>query len=185
MIQLQTERLCIRDYTSDDFNSYFALYSNKKVVYYYPDGYLKTIDEAKKQFDDVLNEIDKAGRQNYYLCVRGRKDDSYIGEIGYSTIENTPLGKLVGVGYFLLPAYWANGYATEAFQAVMRFAFEDDQVFRMKAGCLKENVGSEKVMIKCGMIKEADFKCSTLHDGQMKDSVAYRLLKSEWKSQHK
>ena len=185
MIQLQTERLYIRDYTLDDFNSYFSLYSNEKVVHYYPNGYLETVEEAKKQFGDLLSEAEKPDRQRYYFCIRSKENNAFIGETGYSVIENTPLGKLVGVGYFLLPEYWAKGYATEAFREVMRFAFEEDNVFRMKAGCLKENAGSEKVMQKCGMIKEADFKCSTWHGGKIKDSVSYRLLKSEYKARGK
>ena len=184
MIQLQTGRLCIRDYVFDDFESYFSLYSNKKVVYYYPDGYLRTAAEAKKQFDAILKEIDTAERQRYYFCIRGKDNGSFIGEIGYSIIESTPMGKLVGVGYFLLPEYWGLGYATEAFKEVIRFAFEENHVFRIKAGCLKENAGSEKVMMKCGMIKEADFKCSTWHDGQIKDSSSYRLLKAEWEARN-
>jgi ribosomal-protein-alanine N-acetyltransferase len=39
-------------------------------------------------------------------------------------------------------------------------------------------------MQKCGMIKEADFKSYTWHDGRMKDRVEYRLLKtSGWKKE--
>jgi len=48
------------------------------------------------------------------------------------------------------------------------------------AGCMNENVGSERVMIKCSMVKEAEFKSCTWHDGQIEDKVEYRLLKSEW-----
>ena len=180
MIYLQTNRLTIRDYTPEDLEDYFRLYSDRKVIFYYPQGFLKTIAEAKRQLDAAINEIGKADRQKYYLCIRDRENDSHIGEVGYSIIENTPLGKHVGVGYFLLPEYWSNGYSTEALKEVIRFAFENDNVFRIKGGCIKENAGSEKVMIKCGMIKEADFKSSTWHDGQIKDSVSYRLLKSEW-----
>ena len=183
MIYLQTNRLIIRDYILDDLNDYYALYSNIKVVYYFPEGYHETIYKAKKQLDVAMDEAKKANRQKYYFSIRSRENNSFIGEVGYSIIENTPIGKLVGIGYFLLPEYWQNGYATEALREVIRFAFENENVFRIKAGCVKENVSSEKVMIKCGMVKEGDFKSSTWHDGQIKDSVSYRLLKSEWKKQ--
>jgi len=181
MIYLQTSRIIIRDHVPEDIGDYFALFSNKQAMYYLPKSYLGTIDEAKKQLDMVINEITREGRERYFFCMKSKENDEYIGEIGYTVVGNTPLGKLVGVGYFLLPQFWSKGYASEALQEVIRFAFDENNVFRFEAGCMKENVGSEKVMIKCGMIKEADFKDCTWHDGKIKDRISYRLLKSEWK----
>ena len=62
----------------------------------------------------------------------------------------------------------------------MKYAFEESGVCRIVTGCLKENKGSERVMQKCGMIKEADLKKIQWHEGRMKDRVEYRLLKEEW-----
>ena len=63
---------------------------------------------------------------------------------------------------------------------MIEYAFENDNVYRISTGCLKENIGSEKVMKKCGMIKEAEFKEYQLHKNKLKDRVEYRLLKYEW-----
>ena len=60
------------------------------------------------------------------------------------------------------------------------FRIEDNYVFRISTGCIKDNLGSKKVMQKCGMIKEAELKMNEWHDGRMKDRVLYRLLKNEW-----
>ena len=51
------------------------------------------------------------------------------------------------------------------------------------AGCIKENIGSEKVMQKCGMIKEAEHVHCVWHEGRLKNRVEYRLLKTEWLAQ--
>jgi ribosomal-protein-alanine N-acetyltransferase len=72
-----------------------------------------------------------------------------------------------------------NGYATEALNEIIRFAFEKDGVFRIETGCYSENKASERVMQKCGLIKEAEYKQCVWHDGKMKDRVSYRLLKTE------
>lgn len=48
-----------------------------------------------------------------------------------------------------------------------------------------ENKGSERVMQKNGLIKEAehiDYEC---HDGKMKTRLEYRLLKHEWEQLQK
>ena len=181
MIYLQTNRLIIRDHKLEDLEGYFALFSHKETMYYVPGNYMATIEEAKKDLDDMLDENKKEDRTKYYFRIEDKQNKTHIGNIGYTVMETTPLGKLVGVGYFLYPEFWSKGYATEALKEVIRFAFEEGDVFRIEASCKKENAGSEKVMIKCGMIKEGDFKSCTWHDGKIKDRVSYRLLKSEWK----
>ena len=102
-----------------------------------------------------------------------------------SSVQTTPVGKIVGAGYAILPEHRGQGYATEAFHALIRFAFEENDVYRFVAGCRAENKASERMMQKCGMVKEAEFKCHTWHDGQMKDRVEYRLLKEEYQQKLK
>ena len=97
-------------------------------------------------------------------------------------METTPLGELVELGYFILPEYYGQGYMTEAVNEIIRFAFEENEVYRIKTSCLKENRASERVMQKCGLVKEAEYMSCTWHDGRMKDRVAYRLLRDEWVS---
>ena len=65
---------------------------------------------------------------------------------------------------------------TEAFRELLRFAFEENGVCRVTTGCDRENKGSENVMIKCGMIKEADMKKKVWMHGELRDRVEYRLL---------
>ena len=63
---------------------------------------------------------------------------------------------------------------------VLKFAFADNDVYRVTTGCLAENKGSERVMQKNGLIKEAEHIDYEWHDGKLKTRVEYRLLKPEW-----
>jgi len=76
-------------------------------------------------------------------------------------MKNTPVGKVVDAGYAVVPEFRGKGYTTEALRAVMRFAFEENGVYRISAGCRAENHVSERIMQNCGMIKEAEFKWHT------------------------
>lgn len=96
----------------------------------------------------------------------------------------TPVGKIVHAGYFTYPKFWNNGYVTEAFYKVLEFAFLEDNVYRVTTGCLAENAGSERVMQKCGLIKEAEHVDWEWHDGRMKTRLEYRLLRREWGQIH-
>jgi ribosomal-protein-alanine N-acetyltransferase len=179
MIQLTTPRLLIRDHREDDLGSYHELLSNPTVMFRHSET-SQTLEQSKERLRKSIEQINLPQRELYYFCIENRFTSEFVGEIGYGVTKFTPFGKLAGVGYFIHDKHWSRGYTTEALQEVIRFAFEEDNMYRFEAGCLKENVGSERVMQKCGFVKEADFKEYQWHDGQLKDRVVYRLLRSEW-----
>ena len=153
MIYLETERLILRDYREDDFNEYYRLKSDSKTMYYLQDIQLHTKEEAYDDFHKVLDDMSKVDRKFYFMHIELK--DTY-------------------------PEFWGKGYITEAFQRVLAYAFSDNNVYRVSTGCLADNIGSERVMQKCGLIKEAEHIDYEWHDGKMKTRLEYRLLKREW-----
>jgi len=149
-------------------------------MYYLQDIMTRSIEESRRNLETAVNEANNANRTKYFLAIEEKDTGSFIGTTGYTVTQTTPLGKLVGMGYFILPEYHSRGYMTEAVNEVIRFAFEDNDVYRINIGCLTENRASERVMQKCGFIKEAEYKSYTWHDEHMKNRVEYRLLKNEW-----
>ena len=185
MIRLKTKRLIIRDPLPTDINDYHRLLSDPKTMYYLQDIMTSTMEESHKNLETTIAEAQNPNRTKYFLAIEHGETGTFIGSIGYTVTRTTPLGKFVGVGYFVLPEHQGHGYVTEALHEVIRFAFEDDNVFRIETGCMAENKASERVMQKCGFIKEAETKQSSWHDGQMKDRLWYRLLKDEWRTTQK
>ena len=177
---MTTDRLILRDYNEADKDVYFKLKSDKDTMYYLQDIQLFTKEEAEEDFANVLADMEREDRKFYFFHIELKETHEQVGSIGYTVVDNTPLGKLVHVGYFTYPQFWNNGYVTEALQKVLAYAFTQNQVYRVTTGCLKENIGSEKVMIKCGLIKEAEHVDWEWHDGKMKTRLEYRLLKPEW-----
>lgn len=179
MINLQTHRLRIRDHISSDLGSHHKLLIDSKVMHYIQDIQTYSLEESKSNLQKAINEVNNPKRKFYFLRIENKKSE-HIGEIGYTVTDFTPVGKLVHLGYFSYPQFWGQGYMTEALKEVMRFAFMENDVFRITTGCLKDNIGSEKVMKKCNMIKEGEYKFKQYHDGEMKDRVSYRMLRDEW-----
>lgn len=184
MVILMTERLIIRDHVMSDLVSHHMLMSDETSMYYLQDIKTKTLRESEENLVLSIDEIDNPDRKFYFFRIEN-KMKQHVGEIGYTVFETTPLGKLIEVGYFLYSDFWGKGYAVEALNEVMRYAFVENGVYRITAGCCKSNIGSEKVMIKSGMAKEGDFKLIQWHDGKMKDRVSYRMLKDEWLKSYK
>ena len=181
-MRLETERLILRDYEESDRESYFKLKSDPRTMYYLQDIRLYTEVEAEEDFANVLQDMKSDDRKFYFLHMELKDSHEQVGSVGYTVTENTPVGKLVHAGYFIYPKFWNHGYVTEAFKKVLEFAFLENDVFRVTTGCLAENVGSEKVMKKCGMIKEAEHIDWEWHDGRMKTRVEYRMLRSEYQN---
>lgn len=179
-IHLYTGRLLLRDHIPADIETHHRLLSDRRAMYYLQDIQTNTLAESQANLTFSVKEIDHPDRAHVFLRIEERDTGLHIGEIGYTVSAFTPAGKLADLGYFTHTHCWNKGYTTEAVKALLRFAFTKDDVIRMSAGCLTENIGSERVMQKCGFIREAEFKQYTWHDGKLKDRVVYRLLREEW-----
>ena len=181
-IRLETERLILRDLTESDFEAYYKLKTDDQTMYYLQDIKLKSINAAKAEFMNVLDDMKCTNRKYYFLHMELKDSHEQVGSIGYTVTDETPAGKLVHMGYFTYPKFWGNGYTSEALKKVLEYAFTADNVYRVTTGCLAENIGSERVMQKNGMIREAEHVDYEWHDGKMKTRIEYRLLKKEWEN---
>ncbi|WP_243111251.1 GNAT family N-acetyltransferase [Acutalibacter sp. 1XD8-33] len=180
-IRLETERLVLRDYLPQDEEEYYQLKSHEGTMgRYMGDIMVHSREEARADFANVLADQKKPDRTFYFLRAELKEGGRQIGSVGYTVEGRTPVGKLVHGGYFYFPEFWGKGYGTEAFREVIRFAFLEDGVYRFSTGCLQENRGSERIMQKCGMVREAERVDWVWHGGQMKTRLEYRLLRREY-----
>ena len=182
MLYLETDRLILRDFQESDFESYYALKSDEKTMYDLQDIQLHSREEALEDFRQVLADRDRENRQFFFFHMETKDTHEQVGSIGYTVTADTPVGKIVNMGYFTYPKFWGQGYTSEALKAVLEYCFTVDKVYRVTTGCLQENRGSERVMQKCGLIKEAEHVDWEWHDGKMKTRLEYRLLRHEWKT---
>ncbi|MCL2840369.1 MAG: GNAT family N-acetyltransferase [Defluviitaleaceae bacterium] len=175
MVRIETDRLILRDYVESDLNEMHRLWSDKKTMYYLDDIWTTTIEESAEYLRNGINNTD-----GHYFCICEKPNDKFIGSVGYSIINMTPLGKVVHLGYMLLPEYHGCGYMTEATKKVIEFAFTEDNCIRINTGCHKENEGSRKVLDKVGFRKEGERIKAVYHDGIMKDRLEYAINKDEF-----
>jgi len=170
MTILKTERLIIRDYLESDLNDMHSLWSDKAVMYYLDDIWCETIEDTAKNLKTSMDNLD-----GHYFCICDAATGAYMGGIGYTITDTTPLGKIVHMGYMLLPRYHGRGYMPEAVKCVIDFAFVQDNCIRITTGCHKENEASRKVMEKVGFRQEGERIKAAYHDGVMKDRWEYAI----------
>lgn len=184
MVKLDTNRLIIRDHIDGDIASMHVLLSDEKAMYYLQDIKTNNLDESKQNLYEAIKEAQLENRTKYFFAIIEKETNEYVGEIGFTVIINSLEGKVVNLGYFILPRYWGRGIVTEAAEAVIEYAFCETNTIKIETGCIKENIGSERVMQKVGMVKEAELKKHVLLYSCLQDRVEYGLLKEEWKHCH-
>ncbi|MEK5175336.1 GNAT family N-acetyltransferase [Heyndrickxia sp. FSL W8-0496] len=83
--------------------------------------------------------------------VINKENNTIIGDIGFKGKPNSE--NTVEVGYGIIPSAQNKGYATEAVKEIINWAFTNDDVDKVVAECLHNNIPSIKVLEKLNMNK--------------------------------
>ncbi|WML55984.1 GNAT family protein [Neobacillus sp. PS2-9] len=133
-MELQTQRLKIVPCTDESISNY-----------------------ATKEFkigSHINNYLEKLKDDSSLICwgvwlVINKENNKIIGDIGFKgkpDSENT-----VEVGYGIVPEAQNKGFATEAVNEIIKWAFSSGNVKKIVAECLIDNVSSIKVLEKLNM----------------------------------
>jgi RimJ/RimL family protein N-acetyltransferase len=148
MIILETERLMLRRLLPDDLDSLYALYSDPEVTKFIPDA-PTSYEETRKELEWFMNGHPAYPELGLWATIYNA-NGQFIGRCGLLpwTIDQR---EEVEVAYALAKDYWGQGLATEAAQAIMRYAFEQLHLTRLICLVDQENQASINVATKIGM----------------------------------
>lgn len=167
-MQIQTDRLLIRDFTEADFDAVYA-YGSDPVVARYMVFPQSTPDSTREHLARCMAQARQQPRTSYDLGVALKATNQVIGGISLGVVDRER-----GEGafsYLFNRTAWGQGYATESLKAMVRFGFEQLALTRLADGCDVRNVASVHVMEKCG------FRCIGEQDGER----FYALTVEEWR----
>ncbi|MBA4275201.1 GNAT family N-acetyltransferase [Flavobacterium sp.] len=169
---LETERLYLRRVAKEDVNEIFALRSNEETMQYIPRPLVKTEEDAMAHITMMDEKIDNNEGINWAITLKN--DSKLIGLIGHYRIK--PEHFRAEIGYMLLPEFHGKGIIVEAIKETVKYGFEIMKLHSIEAVIDPENLASEKVLQKCGFVKEAHFKENEYYEGRFLDSVIYSIL---------
>ena len=169
---LETERLILRRVLPSDVKEMFELRSNPETMKYIPRPLVTNYDEALAHIKMMEDKIETNEGINWAITIKG--DDKMLGVIGHYRIK--PEHYRAEVGYMILPEYHGKGITTEAVQCVVDYGFNTMQLHFIEGVIDPENEASERVLQKCGFVKEAHFKENEFYDGKFIDAVVYSKL---------
>jgi RimJ/RimL family protein N-acetyltransferase len=86
------------------------------------------------------------------------------------------------IGWVLAPEHRGAGYATEAADALLRFAFDDAGAHRVVARMDPDNDASARVAARIGMRREALLVEDERVKGEWRDTLFFAILEREWRA---
>ena len=148
MLVLETERLLLRPFTTDnDAPFILTLLNEPSFLQYIGDKKVRTLEDARQY---LLNgPIATYERHSFgLLCVELKDSQTSIGMCGLLKREELPAPD---IGFAFLPDFWNKGYAFEATAEVMKDARERLKLDRILAVVNPDNYASMKVLERLGL----------------------------------
>jgi RimJ/RimL family protein N-acetyltransferase len=134
--------------------------------------YNSLVQHSKSELE---KEYDKLTPETTYFFIE-KKDGGKVG-----SIFHFPVGKLLEIGYSLIPSEREKGYCTEAVKIIVGYLFLAKDIVRIQAHIDPRNIASWKVIEKAGFKKEGTIRKSFFARGEWRDMLLYSILREEWK----
>lgn len=154
-IEIETERLVLRMWHSDDFVPFATMCADPKVMQFIGSGAVMTSGQVAVDIESYKNYWQIKGYGQFALIHKSTQ--KFIGFAGLGDHVLLPqYHSCAEIGWRLAQEFWGQGYAIEAAKAVLDFGIRHHQLFDIVSVCQTGNLSSERIMQKIGMIFEGE-----------------------------
>jgi RimJ/RimL family protein N-acetyltransferase len=183
-MQLETERLILRDFVIDDAGALAACRQGEDFWRYYePEKDIAAY--ARGHVEMFVAWQSESPRRLFQLAVVLKDSRRLIGSCGIRQRPQVSYGvsspSEADIGYELGPEHWGQGYATEAANAMLEFGFGELKLHRVWSICLAENEASWRVMERAGLRREGLLQGNVWLRDRWWDTLVYAITADEWR----
>ncbi|MBA4407051.1 GNAT family N-acetyltransferase [bacterium] len=176
MPTLEGERLILRKIILDDAPDIFEYAHMPEVAEFLPWFPHQTIQDS---IDFIKFAEEKFASDEWIILgIELKENRKLIGSIdirGWNSVNN-----YADIGYVISKNFWGKGIMTEALKAVIKYCFDELRLNRIEAHCEEANIGSWKVMEKCGMKNEGTLREKIFVKNRYRSMKMYSILRSEY-----
>lgn len=173
---LPTPRLILRDFEANDWNRVFE-YQSEPEYARFNSWNQRTAKDVKAFVNRFIDWQYETPRTRYQLAIVLRSEQKVIGNCG---VRSTSPWNDAEIGFELDRQYWHQGYATEAANAVLEFAFTRLNLPQVRAHCVSENLASAAVLRRLGMTFEKTDRNSLWMKDQWWNTDHFVLPRTSW-----
>ena len=141
---LETAHLIITNFTPDMAQAVHQNSLDEDTRRFLPDEVFETVEDAAETIDFLMSQYEKTDGPLVYPVLL--KDKTNIGYVQAVPTE----GGVWEIGYHIAKQFTGKGYTTEAVTAFLPVIMKQLGIQRIYGICDAENVGSCKVLEKCG-----------------------------------
>lgn len=171
-VELETPRLRLRQWREEDKAPFAALNADARVMEHF------AAPLTREQSDGLVDRSRAAiACRGWGLwAVERRHDGVFLGFTGLTVVrDELPMAPAVEVGWRMAAHAWGAGYATEAAQAALAFAFETLELPEVISYTARTNVRSIAVMRRLGMAEREGFEHPSIVAGhRLRAHVIFR-----------
>ena len=173
---LETSRLALVEVTPEHAPALFHILANEDVTRFYGMNPLREQHDALNIIASFKQTYDTQQGIRWGILIRD--SGTFIGTLGLNHLSL--YSKKAEIGFELDPAHWRHGYAAEAIQAVLEYAFETLALHRMGAVTFLENEASVQLLTRLGFEEEGILRGYLYQDGSSHDGRIFSLLRPDW-----
>jgi len=184
IVELQTDRLKLRQWKDSDLIAFAKLNADPEVLKFFPSTLKK--NESNDLAYKIKGLIEKRGWGCW--AVEEIKTKKFIGFVGlHEPTYDLPFSPCVEVAWRLAKEYWGNGYATEASNICLEFAFNKLNIDKIFSFTSVPNIKSIAVMERIGMVNiNKNFEHPNIPKGHpLSEHVLYQITQNEWQNHKK
>ena len=173
---LESPRLRLRPYRTDDAEAMFALYSDPRVMRYWSFPAWVELGQARVYLQRALDGMDSG--EIFPWAIAERDSDLLIGALTLHSLHAEQLR--AEVGYSLAPAFHGRGFAAEALRCGLAHAIDDLGLVRVEADIDPRNLPSARLLERLGFVREGLLRKRWRVNGEVCDTAFYGLLPEEF-----
>lgn len=179
METLNTNRLILRPWTMDDVEACYLYASSPDVG---PNAGWKP-HESLEESRELLEQWTAEDYPDIIFAMEEKGTGSIVGSIGLHTdTHRAPSAECRMLGYCIAKEHWGKGFATEAAQAVIDYAFQRLRVKLLTVDHYVDNKGSRRVIEKCHFRYEGTLRRALqIYDGSYRDTCFYSMSAAEYR----
>lgn len=172
MNHIETDRLILRSWKSEDLPLFIEMNKDARVMRYFPSTL--TDEQSESFYNRIQSEFERNGWGLY--AVELKSMGMFIGYVGLHEIGfNADFTPGVEIGWRLAADYHSQGLATEAAKEVLNLA-KNKGMTRLYSFTAKLNISSERVIQKIGMTRVGEFEHPNLSaDSPLRTHVLYQI----------
>lgn len=173
---LETDRLTLRELHPSDAYDLYRILSNPAVMQYYGSDPLHHMGEATQLIRSIRQQHQDHVAMRWAIVRKA--DQQLLGTCGFHRWNHAYYNS--EMGYELDPAYWSNGYMTEALESMMTFGFTHMSLHRISALIAPANQRSIDLVKRLQFQEEGLLRDFAYSHGHFMSLLSFSLLVSDF-----